>query len=85
MRIHLNEVMSEMERFEMYKTVDQLKECEYLTAEEQIQLDRATSIPEEVRTLCTDRIKVLTEGVRKMEAERDVLCDFLNGVIADEE
>lgn len=74
-----------MEKFETYKTADQLRECEYLTAEEQVQLDRATSIPEEVRSLCTDRIKVLTEGVRKMEAERDVLCDFLNGVIADGE
>ena len=73
-----------MEKIEMYKTADQLKESEYLTAEEQVQLDRATSIPEEVRTLCTDRMKALTEGVMKMEAERDVLWDFLNGVVADE-
>ena len=73
-----------MEKFETYKTADQLKESESLTAEEQVQLDRATSIPEEVKALCTDRIKALTEGVMKMEAERDVLWDFLNGVVADE-
>ena len=74
-----------MEKFGTYKTAEQLRECEYLTEEEQVQLDRATSIPEEVRTLCADRIKALTEGVMKMEAERDVLCDFLNGVFDDGE
>ena len=85
MRIHLREELDEMKKLETYKTVEQLKECEYLTEEEQIQLNRAISIPEEVRAICTDRIKALTEGVMEMEAERDVLCDFLNGVVADGE
>lgn len=36
-------------------------------------------IPQTVRKLVDARIQQLTEQVKALEAERDVLCDFLNG------
>lgn len=37
-------------------------------------------IPQAVRELVEGRIKALTEQVKALEAERDELCDWLNGV-----
>ncbi len=49
-------------------------------------VDTPQEIPQEVRKLVearirrlTDLVKVLDEQIKAMEAERDVLCDFLRG------
>ena len=36
-------------------------------------------IPDEVYNLCLRRIDELSQLVKRSEAERDALCDFLNG------
>lgn len=78
-------VKEEVPHMEPVKTVAQLMEMSELTQEEQSKVDRALAIPEPVRRAVADRIEDLTAKIMELENERDCLCDYLEGVVHNDE
>lgn len=78
-------VKEEVPHMEPVKTVAQLMEMSELTQEEQSNVDRALEIPEPVRRAVADRIESLTAKIMELENERDCLCDYLEGVVHNDE
>ena len=49
--------------------------------DEEQQVNKALSIPMPVRKACEERVAMLTEKVIEIEKEREIIQDYLNGVI----
>lgn len=67
----------------MYKTAEELMKEPNLTECEAKRLERALAVPLPVRQACADRVKLLTAKIMELEKERDEICDFLNGEVAN--
>ena len=47
--------------------------------------NRMEAIPAEVKVACQERIATLTNQIKELEKERDTLCDYLGGMVINEQ